>query len=84
MGKSDDSDWHPRQVAITRLGDLSVSTVLVHDGSCFETKVFGPGEGGLEFDYEIQTVCRDQAMMNHCVAADRLRRGLPLKAPPRK
>jgi hypothetical protein len=77
-----DDEPHPRQVAYTDLGMHTVSTVLLTDGSCFETKVFGPGEDGLPHDYEIHVMFRDQAMVNHCHAVDALRTGKKLKAPP--
>jgi hypothetical protein len=84
---SDPLTWHPRTVALTELPTLGkeglyVSTALLHDGSAFETKVFGFDEGtGLPWDYEIRVKWRDQAMVNHCHAVDRLRTGKTLVPP---
>lgn len=57
-------DDHPRLVKRDEIGNKSISTALLTDGSAFETIVFDNGEE----EFSIQETDRNQALANHVVA----------------
>ncbi len=85
-----DEEHNGRTVSVTQVGLWLVSTMLLTDGSAFETKVFGPEQGpdgrAVESDcgheYEIRVGHREQSAMNHWEACEKLRRGRLLVLPP--
>lgn len=58
------NEYNPRSVEHTALKGATVSTVLLSDGSCFETLAFENDDKGKEMVC-LQTKDRAQALGNH-------------------